>query len=268
MGALEVTMFNYALIAALLLITHISAYAELRNDPFNNLPDSNTSAFRTESRTMWQFEQALREGRYRTPFVYSGGVHATASSLTSAAFATEAFVPERVNQVSTAITYAAIANDVCWTILSSDNDGITGWTRIGSGSTGAYYYQCEGDTTPNQPALPPNSAWLMGPITITASAIVAVVDKRIPASEALNGIADIADPLYGTVIGDGVVDDSVGIAAAVASGRSFDFRNRTYLLGTKLTFNKSDVHYVGQGATLRFNGANTTRLADVTGNRF
>ncbi|MHC4621947.1 MAG: hypothetical protein ACYTEQ_29765, partial [Planctomycetota bacterium] len=43
--------------------------------------------------------------------------------------------------------------------------------------TTAYYVQCEGDTTPNQPALPANSAWLMM-IDINTSAINSVTDLR------------------------------------------------------------------------------------------
>lgn len=238
----------------------------LRNDSINTLPDSNTREFRTDSRKFLDHEVALLKGEMLPPFIRSGGLHPTSTSLTTSAFATVAHVPERVSQSATSITYAAIANDVCWTIISSDNNGITGWTRVGSGNTGAYYYQCEGDTTPNQPTLPANSAWLMGPITITGSVIVTVIDKRMSASEALNGIPDIADPLYGTVVGDGIVDDSAGIRAALASGRPFDFRDRTYLLGSRLAFNQSNVQYVGHGAILRFNGANTTRLADITGN--
>ena len=107
-------------------------------------------------------------------FVLSGGVHGTSGSKTSPAFATRAWVNGRdINEAANTITYSATANDICWTISSADNDGIAGWTRVGAT---AYYYLCEGDTTPNQPTLPPNSAWLMGPITITAGAIDAVTD--------------------------------------------------------------------------------------------
>ena len=188
-------------------------HSSLRNDTFNTLPDSNVATFPTNSQIIWDHEEAQREGRAHTPFIYSGGLHATSGSLTSPAFATEAFVPERVNQSSTAITYNAIANDVCWTIISSDNNGITGWTRVGSTS---YYYQCEGDTTPNQPLLPPNSAWLMGPIRIVASAISIVRDKRIPASYVHAGVYDITDRLYGA-LADSTTDNCTAITTAVAA---------------------------------------------------
>ena len=148
--------------------------ATLRVDPFNTLPDSNTGTFRTNSRVYWEHEKAQHDGRYFSAFVDSGGLHGESSSLVSFPFATIAYVPERINQVATAITYAAIANDICWTIISSDNNGITGWTRVG---TTSYYYQCEGDTTPNQPDLPANSAWLMR-ITVTTSTIATVTDLR------------------------------------------------------------------------------------------
>ena len=164
---------------ALILLCALPSFAladhgSVRNDTFNALPDANTASFRTNSQIMWDHEEAQREGASHAPFVFSGGLHATSASLTSAAFATEAFVPERVNQVSTAITYIAAANDTCWTIISSDNNGIPGWTRAG---TTAYYSLCEGDTTPNEPLLPPNSAWLML-LHITGSAITTVTDTR------------------------------------------------------------------------------------------
>ena len=161
----------------LLLFITSSAFANhdsQRVDNFESLPDSNNRTFRTDSRNMWEHEDARRAGRYHSNFVYSGGTHPVAATLTTQAFATEAFVPEHLNQSAIAITYAAIANDVCWTIVSSDNNGITGWTRVG---TTAYYYQCEGDTTPNIPDLPTNSAWLMR-VTVTSNAITVVVDMR------------------------------------------------------------------------------------------
>lgn len=106
-------------------------------------------------------------------YVRNGGFHATSVNLVSPAFSTRALVGGvDVNQTATAITYVAAANDVCWTIISNDTDGITSWTRQG---TTAYYFLCEGDTTPTQPTLPANSAFLMQ-VTITGSAIAAVSD--------------------------------------------------------------------------------------------
>lgn len=169
------------LLVALCPVLAMANHGALRVDPFNTLPDSNTRTFRTDSRTHWEHEASQWSGRINAPFVYSGGLHGISTTLTSTAFATEAFVPERVNQAAVAITYVAIAADVCWTIISSDNDGITGWTRVTTGTPAvntSYYYQCEGDSTPNQPTLPANSVWLMGPVTITASAIAVVTDKR------------------------------------------------------------------------------------------
>lgn len=171
-------------VMCLILLGLTTASAQvLRNDPFNTNPDPTASTFRTNGPTFWNHEDAQREGRHWGPFVSSGGLHATAASLTTLAFATEAFVPERVNQTATAVTFAASAADVCWLILSSDTDGITGWTRVGST---AYYFKCEGDTTPNLPTLPPNSAWL-SLSTITASAIATVTDLRRLTPTLLNG---------------------------------------------------------------------------------
>jgi hypothetical protein len=156
-------------------------HSTLRIDPFNTNP-INTSGqpganFSTQLREMLDHELAQTSGRSFQPYVFSGGTHGTAGGLTSSAFATEAFVPERVNQTSTAITYTGANNTTCWTIVSADNDGIASWTRVG---TTGYYYQCEtnGDTTATEPTLPPNSAWLMR-VTIDATpAISAVTDRR------------------------------------------------------------------------------------------
>ena len=162
----------------LLPITLWANHSTLRVDPFNtnpvNINGQPSASFGTQLRENLDHEGAQRDGAHSSPFIATGGIHGTSSSLISPAFATEAFVPERVNQVSTAITYAALANDVCWTIISSDNNGITGWTRVGSTS---YYYKCEGDTTPDQPSLPPNSANLML-VQISGSAIATVTDLR------------------------------------------------------------------------------------------
>lgn len=153
----------------------LANHAALRVDPFNTLPDSSAATFRTNSRIFWEHEEAQRAGRAHAAFIYSGGLHGTSSTLTAPSIDTEAFTPERVNQSGTAILYAAAATDTCWTIISSDNNGITGWTQVG---TTAYYYQCEGDATPNQPTLPANSAWLLS-IDVTGSAITTVYDMRI-----------------------------------------------------------------------------------------
>lgn len=160
----------------------IANHSTLRVDPFNAVPvnpsGQTTAAFPTLLREQLEHELSQTLGRLHHAWVYSGGVHATAGGLTSASFATEAFVPERVNQTATAITYPASANDICWTIISSDNNGITGWTRVG---TTAYYVKCQGSTTPTLPALPANSAYLMR-VTVTGSAIAAVapVGPRSP----------------------------------------------------------------------------------------
>lgn len=205
-----------ALFVLLLLLPSLvlANHSSLRDDPFNTLPDSSASTFPTNIRIYLGHEDSQREGELVGVFIRSGGLHGTSGSLTSPAFSTVAHVPERVSQASTAITYAAIANDVCWTIISSDNNGITGWTRVG---TTAYYYQCEGDTTPNRPALPANSAWLMGPITITGSAIATVVDARLPASYARHGVFDPTDNLYGAVPNDNSVDNTAAIQSTIAA---------------------------------------------------
>ena len=150
----------------------------LRSDTQSTLPDFATGAGLANSQTFWDHEIPLHLGDHLGPFIFSGGIHSESSNFTSASFTTVAYVPERVNQTATTIAYdsdgSAIANDVCWTIISSDNNGISGWSRVG---TTAYYVQCEGDTTPTEPVTPPNSAKLMR-LTITDSAIATVTDLR------------------------------------------------------------------------------------------
>lgn len=206
-------MRRYALrrLAALvfMLLVPVLAFADhstLRNDTFSILPDSNQASFRTNSQTIWDHEQSQREGRFLTPFVFSGGTHGTAAGLISSAFATEGFVPERVNQTSTAITYTTSTTNICWTILSSDNDGITSWIRVG---TTAYYFQCQGEgaTVAVRPTLPANSTWLLE-IFITGGALTTVVDisNRVPVS-ILNTTGVYSIKVFGARC-DGTTDDS------------------------------------------------------------
>ena len=164
----------FALLSALFFL-HSFAAAQLRSDPINTIPATPWSATAPSQIRTWQlYEDASLRARTMGAFVFSGGLHATSVSLTSAVFATEAFVPERVNQTGVAITYAAVANDYCWVIISSNTVGIAGWTRVGST---AYYYQCEGDASPNEPVLPANSTSLML-VEISGSAITNVIDRR------------------------------------------------------------------------------------------
>src|SRR3990167_7797326 len=88
-----------AIVLSLCLWAHAySNHSSLRADPFNTIPDSNTATFRANSRIFWDHEQAQHTGKYLKPFVASGGFHGTAAGLVSSAFATEAYVPERVSQ--------------------------------------------------------------------------------------------------------------------------------------------------------------------------
>ena len=184
-------------------------HGTLRSDVVNTNPiDSagqTTAAFATQLREHLDHELAQRLAVYSAPFVSQeeACLHGTSPSLTSAPFACIAYTPHRIHQTATAITYNAVANDVCWTILSADDDGIAGWTRVG---TTAYYYDCEGDVTPNRPDLPPNSVWLMR-VIITASAIAQVEElyqlypygvdqaERFPSfASALDEYNDAGDP--------------------------------------------------------------------------
>ena len=244
------------------LLAHAN-HGALRINPFNRNPISTsgqaTASWPAELREYLDHEMAEHVGERFAPYVASGGLHGTSSTLISPAFATVAHVPERVSQTSTAITYAASTNDVCWTIISSDNNGITGWTRVGSGSTGAYYYQCEGDTTPNIPALPANSAWLMQ-ITVTNNAIVTVTDRRIPASYVKGGVINPTDPLYGAR-GDDIADDTIALRQAITAGGTLQIPNfippGTYRLTGKITLlNGTVIRCGGMLSTIIKNYAN------------
>ena len=228
----------------------------LRINPFYTNPINSsgqgTASFGPQLREALDHETAERDGEHWRPYVFSGGLHAASSTLTSSAFATVAYVPERVSQTSTAITYAAVANDVCWTIISSDNNGITGWTRVGSGSTGAYYYQCEGDSTPNEPALPANSTWLLR-ATVTESALVTVTDLRRTNQLPFTNV-HFLDPAIGGRC-DGRTDDRTAFTAAIAnlSGRGGGVLMlpqgtcTTTSTSTLLTVNVDNITVVGSG---------------------
>lgn len=206
-----------------LMLSAISASAVVRSDPFNPIPNVPwTSASPAQVRTWMLYEDAYIRGRMFDNFVYSGGLHGVSASLVAPAFATEAFVPERVNQTAAVITYAAIANDVCWTIISSQGGTIVGWTRVG---TTAYYFQCEGDTTPNQPLLPANSTWLMQ-VTITGNAISAVSSMKNMLPLQIPGWTFAGE--FG-VLCDGVTDDAPAMQRMVDS-----VKNSTTRIGGRI----------------------------------
>jgi hypothetical protein len=165
------------LVFLFLLLLPLHAQAQLRNDTFNPIPDSNIpSTFRSLSQTFWKQETAQREGdRFDSYFVKSGGTHPTSGSLTATIVATVAYTPQRIQETSQSVTYSAVANDVCWLIISSQNTTIAGWTRVG---TTAYYYQCKANIE-LEPALPTNSTWLVR-VTIDAiPSIGTVTDRKI-----------------------------------------------------------------------------------------
>ncbi len=71
-------------------------------------------------------------------------------------------------------------------------------------------------------------------------------------------------------VGDGVTDDSAAVAAALAAipatgGTIYFPAGSTFRIDTKLLASKSNVLWSGYGATLRFQGPNTSRLITLTG---
>lgn len=212
-------MFHVAVI--LLLCLRVSFAFAAGNESVNPVvPVPFNSSMPNTLKTWQQREIAAISGRLiPTGWVYSGGIHATAGSTTSAAFATEAFtnLGNRVTANSAggtaSINYAAAgcaASDTAWVIISAATaNDLANFHRV---STSNYFVDC---TSSAEPALPADSAWLMQ-VIISGSAITAVTDKRIPASFARAGIYDATDPLYGAV-GDGVTNNTTALRAWLAA---------------------------------------------------
>ena len=153
-------------------------HLSLRVDPFNPNPIGSSGqpsgSFSTRLRESLDHETAQLIGGVIPNYVISGGLHPISASLTTSAFATEARVPERIDQLSNTVTYITVVNQSCWLIISADNNGIVGWNRQG---TTAYYHLCAASI----PALPPNSLWL-AEVAVTgcpgACAVTTVTDRR------------------------------------------------------------------------------------------
>lgn len=85
----------------------------------------------------------------------------------------------------------------------------------------------------------------------------------------VNVSINVISPAYGAV-GNGITDDSAAVAAALAAisvfgGTLFFPAGYTFRLNTKLLALGSNVLWSGYGATLRFQGANTSRLMTLSG---
>ena len=242
--------------------------AALRNDAFNPLPDSNASTFRTQSRDFWSNEDAQREGRHFQPLVYSGGLPVTSASLTLLPVSTEAFVPERINQASTSFVFSTTINNICWGIISSVTTSIIDWTRVGST---AYYYQCQGNTTPLRPTLPANSAFLFY-ATITgcpgACAVTAINSQRAMSQHAefhcaTPGLFDqtcIINAVASLPVGSGSSNLGGGGTILLPNGRIY--------IASTITLLTSRVTLQGQGGTeLYWTGAAGGKVLQVAEQR-
>jgi hypothetical protein len=154
-------------------------------------------------------------------FVYSGGIHGTASGMISSAFATEAFTSNH-NRIragvggvggTAAINYSAMgaaSNDTAWVVIcAAQGNSFNNFSRV----TGTNYFVDVVSTT--QPTWPDDSTPLMK-VTISGGNITAVLDLRYPASFVLFGRYDVTDALYGAV-GDGITDDTSAFVAALAA---------------------------------------------------
>lgn len=184
------------LLSALLLFALLALPAfAVDNEPVNTLPNATNSSFNAQARAFWQSELPAILGRYfPSDWVYSGGLHATSASCTSAAFAVEAFTradaTAHQNRVtadsaggSVAINYAAVSlgancanpgSDVCWVAVSGANVPTLPSSNFKRSGTSNYYVLCG---TSSQPTTPAGAALLMS-VTITNGTISAVQDVR------------------------------------------------------------------------------------------
>lgn len=114
-----------------------------------------------------------------TPFVSSGGIHATTGGLTSAAFATTAIgaAGGYISQASAAITYdssvGCASTDLAWVVVTEGAAVSVGGNFVRVPGT-HYAVDCVATT---RPTLPTGSAWLMA-VTITSSVLTRVEDLR------------------------------------------------------------------------------------------
>jgi len=139
-------------------------------DAFSTLPAAN-GTFLTDLQTFLREEDALRFNDQFSGMVVSGGLHATAGSLTSPAFATVAYCGGfRISQASATITYADA--ETTWVIAHVDAAGNVGtFTRVGTS-----HYLIDASSS-SRPALPANAVWLME-VTTAGGAITTVKDLR------------------------------------------------------------------------------------------
>jgi len=92
----------------------------------------------------------------------------------------------------------------------------------------------------------------------TTANAVATTQHQVNEYREFLPVADFA------AIGDGVADDSAAIQKAASSGSGVDLGGKTYLCTSKILFSTADTIF--RNGTLKFNGPNTSRLADVTAN--
>jgi len=92
----------------------------------------------------------------------------------------------------------------------------------------------------------------------TTTGSVATTEHQVNEVRPLLPMADFG------AAGDGSTDDSVAIQSAASSGLIVDLGGRTYRCASKITFGASGTIF--WNGTLKFDGTNATRLADITAN--
>ena len=161
-------MRRFALAIALLLALAAPAFAATQ--AHQTVPSA-TASFMTDLQNFLRVEDANRFTDQFTPFVVSGGIHATGAGLTGTPTALIAYPGGYYTTESAAITYPN--NVTCWVVATPT----TTWTLSGAFSRVSgtkYAIECVSGTQPTAPA---NSVYLMK-VTTVGGAITAVVDLR------------------------------------------------------------------------------------------
>lgn len=229
------------------------------NEPVTTLPSAipNASSY-AQTRTFLQQElPAVLSQYFEQGFVVSGGTHATAAGMVSAAFSTEAYT-ELGNRVTgngsggpTSINYSAVGcdtTDTAWVVISAATGNSLGNFLRVSGSN--YFVNCF-DSGPSAPA---NSTWLMQ-VTLTSGTIAVVSDLRIIDPPLHNPINVLASPYNAD--NHGVRDSTAAFQAAIDQQRHIYVPAGTYLLGQLVMKSNVTLECEGWDTILRVkNGLN------------
>lgn len=212
-----------------------------------------------------QLEMQRWFGQTESGFVASGGLPATSGTTTLAAFATVAYVQnsteglQYVEQAAASVGPLTGGNGVYWIAIHHDvSTAVSSWTR----QTGTHYLWQKVTAQPANPT----GALVLASATISAGAITAIGDVRIPESVVDAGVYNVKDPLYGAT-GDGVTDDTDSLQDAVnalPSGGILLIPQGTYSHNLTIDFHsKSNFRVLAGRATLKMAASTATSEGGV-----